>query len=105
MINKTVLLIAGLILLSTLSVSLNGYLYMSFSSELREKRFFDANRDEIDLLILRDGSTMEGVILDESNGDAVLKFVSGTTIFKKSELRKIIHNTYNRETKKEAVAT
>lgn len=99
--NKTTLLIAGLVLLSILSVGYNAYLYTSFSSELREKRFFDANKSEIDLLMLRDGSTLEGVIVDESNGEIVLKFVSGTTIFKKGELRKITYNVYTPQPKEE----
>ncbi len=95
------LFVMGLIVLTLVSLGFNAYLYLSFSSELREKKFFDANRNEIDLLMLRDGTTFEGVIADESNGDLVIKFATGTAIFKKTELRKITRNAYTPQAKEE----
>ena len=96
------LLIAGLVLLVALSLGLNAYFYVSFAPELRDKRFFDSNRDDIDILVLRDGSTFEGIILDETNEDVVVKMRYGTTVFNKQvQIRKIIYDAYRHGIKKE----
>ena len=99
--NRTTLLIAGLVLVVVSSVGLNSYFYVSFAPELREKRFTDANKDRIALLLFRGGGTEKAVILDDSNGEIVVQFSGGTTTFKKEEIRKIIYNVYGRGRQKE----
>lgn len=89
---KMGILITVLVLLSVASLGLNFYFVTSFAPELREKRFIDAHRDEIDLFILRDGSMLQGVIIDENENNMAVQLSVGTTLFRRSEIRKLIPN-------------
>lgn len=96
-----------LIVISLFSIGLNVYLYRAnlnltttttlSDSELREKKFFDRYRDEIDILVFRGGSTEEGIVLDETENGVIFKMMEGTTQFGKADISKIVHNVFKKK--------
>lgn len=96
---------AFIFLLLCSSVGLNVHLYrrpnLNVSNlsgkELKEKQFFDENRNDIDTLVFKGGSTEEGVVMHETPTSVLFKFVDGTTEYNRSDIEHILYDTYRKD--------